>query len=138
MTGQSQNDLIKSIDFMVCRLSQEKTSFVDAVTKFQEFLKANKYSAEIVWVQPDDVLLTDKRLFYVRVSLPHAREKMAQQMYEEGIARQRGVLFRTICDLDGATGSHVWVPASDDEAARSLMPSGLKLSVQTDRIRGVP
>jgi hypothetical protein len=64
-------------DFMVRRLNEEKTNFKHALTKFQDFLKANQHSGEIVWVQPDDVLLTGKRLVYVRVLAPKAREEMA-------------------------------------------------------------
>jgi hypothetical protein len=123
---------------MVRYLSEKNITFENAVAKFQEFLKANQYSGEIVWVQPGDVLLTDKRLVYVRVSSQKAREKMARKTYEEGMPRRRGVLFRTICDLGRTTCSHVWAPGSDDDAERLLMPIGLKLSVQTDRIRGVP
>jgi hypothetical protein len=62
---------------MVRRLNEEKTNFKHALTKFQDFLKANQHSGEIVWVQPDDVLLTGKRLVYVRVLAPKAREEMA-------------------------------------------------------------
>jgi hypothetical protein len=122
---------------MVRHLNGEKTNFEDSVTKFQEFLKANQYSGDIVWVQPDDVLLTGKRLVYVRVSVPNAREKLTRQIYEEGMGRQRGVLFGTICEVGGTTCAYVWAPGSDDEAARALMPVGLKMSAKTDKIRGI-
>jgi hypothetical protein len=118
-------------------LNEEKPNFEEAVVKFQEFLRANHYSGEISWVQPDDVLLTGKKLVYVRVSSEEARRKMARKTYEEGMPRRRGVLFRTICDLGSTTCSHVWAPETEDEAAKLLMPVGLKLTIQTDRIRGV-
>jgi hypothetical protein len=118
-------------------LSEQDANFEDAVAKFQEFLKANQYSDEIVWVEPDDVLLTGKRLVYVCVAGQKVREKTARRTYEEGMPRRRGVLFRTICDLGSITCTHVWAPRSDDEAEELLMPAGLKLSVQTDKIRGV-
>jgi len=122
---------------MVRRVNERNADFDDAVAKFHEFLKTNHYSGEIVWVQPADVLLTGKRLVYVRMASQKARVEMARKTYEEGMARCRGVLFRTICDLGSTTCSHVLAPGSDDEAERLLMPIGLKLSVQTDRIRGV-
>jgi hypothetical protein len=121
----------------VRHLNEQNANFEDAVAKFQEFLRANQYSDEIVWVEPNDVLLTGQRLLYVRVPGQKVREKMARRTYEEGMLRRRGVLFHTICDLGSTTCSHVWVPGSDDEPQRSLMPLGLKLSVQTDKIKGV-
>jgi hypothetical protein len=122
---------------MVPHLNEEKVNFEDAVTKFQDFLRANGYPGEVVWVQPDDVLLTGKRLVYVRVSVPNAREKIARQIYEEGMGRRRGVLFGTICELGGTTCSYVWAPESDDEAGRALMPVGMKMNTKNDKIRGV-
>ncbi len=118
-------------------MNEENANFKNAVAKFQEFLKANQYSDQVVWVQPGDVLLTGKKLVYVRVSSQKTRDEMARKTYEEGMPRRRGVLFRTICDLGNATCSYVWAPGSDDDAQKLLMPVGLKLSVQTDRIRGV-
>jgi hypothetical protein len=118
-------------------LSGEKTNFEDAVARFQNFLKTNKYPSEIVWVQPDDVLLTGKRLVYVRVSAPKVRQRMAKQICEEGMEKKRGVLLGTICELGATTCAYVWAPANDDEAVRALMPVDLKLSAKTGRIRGV-
>jgi hypothetical protein len=60
---------------VVHKLNGEKTNFEDALTKFRGLLKANHYSGDIVWVQPDDVLLTGKRTVYVRASVVKAREK---------------------------------------------------------------
>ena len=130
-------DCRQLVNLKVCHLAEEKPNFEDAVAKFQEFLRANQYSDKIVWVEPDDVLLTGKRLMYVFVAGQEGRERKARRTYEEGMPRRRGLLFHTICDLGSATCSYVWVPGSDDEAHRSLMPLGLKLSVQTDKIKGV-
>jgi hypothetical protein len=121
----------------VRHVSEQSANFEDAVAKFQEFLRTSLYSGEIVWVEPDDVLLTGKRLVYVRVASQTLREKTVRKTYDEGMPQRRGVLFRTICDLGGKTCSHVWAPRSNDEAEGLLMPVGLKLSVQTDKIRGV-
>ncbi len=74
-------------------MNEENANFKNAVAKFQEFLKANQYSDQVVWVQPGDVLLTGKKLVYVRVSSQKTRDEMARKTYEEGMPRRRGVLF---------------------------------------------
>jgi hypothetical protein len=123
---------------MVLRLNEEKTNFDEAVMKFGDFLKANRFPREIVWVQPEDVLLTGKRLVHVRVYSQETREKMARKTYEEGMPRRLGVLLGTICEMGSTTCSFVWAPESKDEAARALMPVGLKLRASLDKIRGIP
>jgi hypothetical protein len=125
------------VNLKVLHLRVEKPNFEAAVTKFQEFLKANHHSDEITWVQPDDVLLTGEKLVYVRVPNQKTAREIARKTYEEGMPRRRGVLFRTICDLGSTTCSHAWTPENDDEAEGLLMPEGLKLTIQADRIKGV-
>lgn len=115
----------------------EEDDFEEAVRKFQQFLKANQYSPQIEWVQPDDVLLTGRRMVFVRLSSATTREKAARQIYEEGIPQRRGVLFGTICELSSATCCYAWAPGSLDEAERSLMPVGLKMSAKNDKIKGI-
>lgn len=118
-------------------MNGEEANFEEAVRKFQQFLKANQYSPQIEWVQPDDVLLTGKRMFFVRKSSPSARERIARQTYEEGIPRGLGVLLGTICELQTSTCCFVWAPNTPEEAEGCLMPVGLKMSAKTDRIKGI-
>ena len=125
------------VNLKVDYLRGEKPNFEDAVAKFQEFLRTNNYSGEITWVQPSDVLLAGAKLAYVRASSQKMALEMARKTYEEGMPRGRGVLFRTICVLGSTTCSHVWAPENDDEAEGLLMPEGLKLTIQTEKIKGV-
>lgn len=51
-------------------LKKTDTDFGAAVERFQQFLRANNYSGNLVWVMPEDVLTTGKRFIYVRVPIP--------------------------------------------------------------------
>jgi hypothetical protein len=115
-------------------LSEKTPDFEVQVAIFQQFLRANQYSDKIVWILPQDLLLTGKRLFYARIPVSKLRDVVARQTFEKGIAQGRGVLLGTLFELQGTSFCYVWVPANDDEAARSLMPTGVKLSIRTDRI----
>lgn len=44
-------------------MSEATPNFEAQVARFQQFLKSNQCSDKIVWLQPEDVLLTGKRLF---------------------------------------------------------------------------
>lgn len=113
-------------------------SFQEAVAEFRRFLAQNGYQQEVVWVKPDDVILTGGPLLYVRVPAPRSNEEPARQLFECGIARQKGVLFGTLCEIDGATCSYAWVPKDEAESQKALMPTGLKMSVHSEdsRVQG--
>jgi len=88
-----------------------------------------------MWVRPQDVLWTGRRQILVRVPVPTGNEVLARDAFREGVANKLGVLFATVCEMDGVTCCHAWVPADEDEAARSLMSEGLKFSVTTGESR---
>ena len=48
--------------------------FDGALTRFRAFLKQNNYAENVVWVMPEDILLTGKRFLYVRVPIPAENE----------------------------------------------------------------
>jgi len=110
------------------------SGFEAGVKKFQECLRANRSPERILWIQPEDILLTGKRLFYVKILAPESRELAARQVYEIGAERGLGVLFGTICEVDGTTCCYVWIPANEDEAEAALMPADLKMSIKTDKV----
>src|SRR5438034_7244207 len=49
------------------------------------------YSENIVWVMPEDILLTGKRFLYVRVPIPADNERRIRRMYDEGMTQGRGL-----------------------------------------------
>jgi hypothetical protein len=113
-------------------------SFQEALAEFHQFLARNGHPQEVIWVKPDDVILTGGPLLYVRVQASRGNEESARQLFESGISRQMGVLFGTLCEIDGATCSYVWVPKDETESQQALMPTGLKMSVHSEnsRVRG--
>jgi hypothetical protein len=60
--------------------------FDAAVLRLRAFLKANNYSENIVWVIPQDILLTGKRFLYVHVPIPADNEGKVRRMYDDGMA----------------------------------------------------
>ena len=115
-------------------MPEKAPNFEAEIARFQQFLRVNQFSEKILWIQPKDLLITGKRLLYVRSPVPKAREIVAQQTFEKGIGQGRGVLLKALFELHGKSFCFVWVPENDDEAARALMPAGVKLSIYTDRI----
>ena len=63
-----------------------------AVARFEKFLGQNNYPENIVWVMPEDVLLSGKRFAYVRVPVPATNEMKTRCVYDEGVALGRGLL----------------------------------------------
>jgi len=109
-------------------------TFQESVAEFRRFLAENGYPQDLIWVNPDDVILTGP-LIYVRVPVSQSNEESARQLFEHGISQQMGVLFATLCEIGSATCSYVWVPKDQTEAQEALMPAGLKMSVNTGASR---
>jgi len=106
-------------------------TFEESVVRYREFLRENGYPSAIAWVRPQDVLLARQRKIFVRVPLPITNEAFARAAFNDGIGKKVGILFATVCEMDGVTCCRAWVPADEDEAQRALMPQDLKLSVTT-------
>jgi hypothetical protein len=116
----------------------ENASFEEAVIAFQTFLEKCERSQRIAWVGSEDVLLTGKRFMYVRTPIAQSQAAKARETYEQGLKQGRGVRLETLCELNGITCCHVWVPQDEVDAAQSMMGKALHLSVRTDRIIGKP
>jgi len=110
-------------------------SFDESVTKYKQFLEEHGYSRDVVWVKPDDVLVSGGPVIYVKVPVSRSNEESVRTLFDLGMSQERGVLFDTLCDGDGITFSYAWVPRDDAEAEEYLMPKGLKLSAKTGASR---
>jgi hypothetical protein len=123
-------------------VKQNDPSFGATVARFQEFLGQNQCSENILWLTPEDVLLSGERSVYVRVPIPAANEVKTQNVYEEGVANRRGLLMSTICEMEGSTCCYVWYPRRQEEEPQGLWPldGSVKLSTKTgaSRILGKP
>jgi hypothetical protein len=110
----------------------EPRDFDQTVGQFRIFLEKNGYSREIAWIEPDDLLLSGKRLVYIKAPLPARNEEKARHSFESGMSTQIGVWFREICEAGGITFCHAWAPQTRSEAQNVLMGTGLKMSVKID------
>ena len=104
--------------------------FDGAVARFRVFLKQNNYSENVVWVMPDDILLTGHRVFYVRVPIPTEREKRIRRNYDDGVKTGRGLVMGTVCKTNQSSFCYLWYPRSAQEVPLGLWPTDgeLKLS----------
>jgi hypothetical protein len=117
-------------------------SFDETVARFQGFLGKNQYSENILWLTPEDVLLSGRRFVYVRVPIPAANEINARKIYDEGVANGRGLLMSTICEMNGSTCCYVWYPRRQEEEPQGLWPhdGSVKLSAtaETSKVPAKP
>jgi|HubBroStandDraft_1064217.scaffolds.fasta_scaffold69675_2 hypothetical protein len=110
-------------------------SFDESLAKYKQFLVENGYSSDVVWVIPDDVLVSSGPVIYVRMPVSGSNEESVRRLFDLGMSQKKGVLFDTLCDGDGVTFSYAWVPRDNADAQESLMPKGLKLSAKTGTSR---
>lgn len=103
-------------------LNPEKPNFETARAQFQEFLGKCEYSQKIIWLMPEDVLVSGERFVYVRIPVPTLNEAKVCQMYDEGMARGCGVLMSTICEMPDSTCCYVWFPKDGEEGHQGLWP----------------
>ena len=112
--------------------STKPRDFDAAVLRFSAFLKANNYSENIVWVMPEDVLLTGKRFLYVRVPISAENEGRIRRMYDEGMTQGKGLSMGTVCRMNQSTYCYLWFPKSEEEIPKGIWPTDgdLKLSAR--------
>ncbi len=112
-------------------------TFEDSLSRFQQFIEKQGYPREVVWIACDDLIVTGKGFFYVRVPDVRESEIQARMLFEQGTRQQKGVLFDTICVGHRESFCYAWVPRDVDQAQRAMMSNGLKLSVKTNKIPGI-
>jgi hypothetical protein len=110
--------------------STEPQTFEEAVSRFQEFLRKNGWSANLVWVESADLLISGRGAIYVKLPVPSENLTHARDQFTLGMSNGLGILFGTICELKNATCCFAWVPKDQAEQVRSLMGSGLKMSAR--------
>lgn len=115
----------------------DHSAFGATVVRFQKFLRQNKYPENIIWLMPEDILLSCKRFLYVRVPVPETNETIARNIYDEGVVHGRGLLMSTICEMAASTCCYVWFPKRPEEEPQGLWPhdGSVKLSAQVETSR---
>lgn len=71
-------------------------TFDEALARFREFLWGRGVSGELIWVEPEDHLLTGSRHYYVRLARSEANEARARELFVSRIGTDAGVGFRVI------------------------------------------
>ena len=104
------------------------------MAQFRDFLSTNNYPESLVWVWPENILLSGRRRYYVYVRDASVTEARAREFFAANRDRGLGIRFATICADKNTTYANSCSPADRDEALRSLMGNGLKLSAQTNRV----
>jgi hypothetical protein len=103
-------------------------NFQEACSRYQNFLTANGYPNQIVWVMPQDILVTGLRILSVKMPVPSGNLARVRETYDTAMKNQTGVSFSTVCEIDDVTCCHVWVPADERERQYAQCPRDLKLS----------
>lgn len=102
-------------------------AFEQAVEEFRSFLKSEDLPEEIAWVNPDDAVLINKRIV-IRMPDANIARSRALSDYLRGCRRGLGVELGVLCQINVSVCCFVYMPQDEDEAARHLMPNGLKLT----------
>jgi hypothetical protein len=108
--------------------------FEVAKAQFQDLLRKCNYPQTIVWLTPEDALLTDKPLVYVRFPVSADNELKVRQIFDEGVARGRGVLISTVCEMADSTCCFVCFPEDGEEGHYGLWPKdgGVKMTAKME------
>ena len=110
-----------------------KPTFETAVGQFQKLLRKCDFADRILWLMPENILVSGKRFVYVKFPLPGDNEERTRQRYDEGIAQGRGVLITTLCEMAGSTCCLVWFPKDANEKPQGIWPQdgSVKMSAST-------
>ena len=112
--------------------------FHEAVARFRTFLRANNRPEVVAWINADDVVAVHARL-HVQLRGPDRRWMDAQCRYELGLDRKLGVVLQQVCEAQGISCCHVYIPKNARDAEVLAIEAGLKMSVsqETRRAYGV-
>ncbi len=113
----------------------EPPTFEEAVASFERLLREKGYVANLIWVEPGDLVLSGQRGIYVKLPVSATNLDYVRERFTSGLSTGRGITFGTICELQNATCCYAWTPAGQAERETHLMSGGLKLSVGTDGSR---
>jgi hypothetical protein len=112
-----------------------ETTFEQSCARFSSFLKNNGYPDELIWITPQDILFTNRRLLYVKFPIPRRNLEQVHALFDKAMKEQSGISFSTACELDRFTCCKAWVPANDDERMRAMCSRDVKLSAATGNSR---
>jgi hypothetical protein len=104
--------------------------FDQAIERVQEFLRSNRITAPLTFIEHGDVLIA-RGQWWLRMRDATAARRRARHTYEAAVSRRLGVSLIAQCSLENSVGVSVGSPSDRDEAERLMYPHGLKLSIVT-------
>lgn len=111
---------------------RQDSDFEASMQEFRKLLRKSNYAENVVWLTPEDVPLTNSsRCMFVKVPVSPVNEAEARRTYDAGIAHGRGLLLRTVCEMDDTTFCGIWYPKNSEEEPQGIWPKngGVKMSV---------
>src|ERR1043165_3610153 len=113
-----------------------KPTFDEACNRFRKLLTDTRWPEELVWLQPNDVLVTGQRFFFIKSPAPVGNLAHYRNQFETGMDRELGVSIYALTKSKTTTYCFVWTPADEDESVRYIMPitgDYLKIGIPTRR-----
>jgi hypothetical protein len=71
-------------------------TFEESCNRFRRFLNDNGYPGDVIWVTPQDVLFTGRRLLYVKLPVPDGNLNRVREIYDTAVSTHSGVSFSTV------------------------------------------
>jgi len=110
-------------------------TFAEAETIFSEFLTTNGFPRRIRWVTREHVVIEgDSRVHFVCYEGSDAGRAEAKRRYEEGLAREFGIILQAFCATSSESVAGVAIPADAADAQYRRVYGRLKCSCPTSLI----
>jgi hypothetical protein len=106
----------------------------EAVSGFREFLRTNKYPEAVVWVEPQDVLMSGRDCLYVKEPVSADNLAHVQELFVLSGDSGTGILFEAVCSSEKETFAHAWVPRTPEQSKRAALSGGVKYSAGVGRL----
>jgi hypothetical protein len=112
--------------------------FAEAVQRFRDFLRAEGWPMQVLWVREADIVRLPDPGIAVFLQGDDGGVERAERVFASARAAGLGVAMEAVCTLGDATCAVVAWPRDRDEASREPYPpdGGLKLSAATPRLEG--
>jgi hypothetical protein len=114
-------------------MDESYPAFESAVSRFQDFLAAQGWPRQVVWITPGDTRLR-RRQILIRYK-PAVGEVHAREIYSRAASARLGVMLEAVCHVGGHSFARVVRPLNEDASLRGLFTNGLKLSVLENPLR---
>jgi|SRR5580700_4501889 hypothetical protein len=110
-------------------MPKDMESFDECSRRLSQLMRDHGLPSREKWVDWGDVIV-DKGRYYVYGSKSEDRSCSSEARFRLAAEKDVGIALEAICTVNDATCCFVYLPSSQDEAERLMIPqSGVKLSV---------